>query len=622
MPTPPTSFLARPPTPLLQRGRSLARGLTIDLPFGDTGGSRWVNLATPGANGYASGSPTIVGGPYGPATYCTGGSSVLVPDLGNIAAGDFSIRVIHRPRSWSAGDYVTLFDKGGSAATRELSLFIDRNGNIDYQGIGASDTSATAPTAMVAGGLYDFVLTRSGNTCTAYVDGYARGSFTSGGVVAGPYPLSLGGNPSGGGNTYDGEYHLFQAWVGRCLSPSEVSRLAGPDKFALERTAPPRNSNRLVAAAIGTSAVGTGSIIVVGGGVASAVAALPMVSTRFLMMSAASSVSAVVGSAAVGSGGILVAGGGTIGTSAVGTGSITVVGQGTASGQPTTGTAGILVSGQGTTGNAAIGSGTLLMAGGGTAGTGPASGGCTILVSGQGTTGNAAIGSGTLLMAGGGTAGTIGSAAIGTGSIIIVGGGASLSGCEANHGGVLGRPDYSSLNVTVPGRLLTLSADWGDVFGGQPEPFPFDLPPLAGFEFAQCDRGMSPTDPNLPGAAINLFYRESGLLTATRTFRLRSLTDPRNFAVAFIRIKAILMLVDLQTDGATLTLSGPTLRYPIWANSGCPVALGRTAAASFGMAYVLSPSATGIVVAPDDSLTLDPGSAAIPYRLIVLGCDA
>lgn len=251
MPTAPTTFIARPPTPRLQRHHPLARGLVIDLCLGDTNGTRWRNLATPNAYGVtpaslgvAGGSPVVVGGPYGPAIYCTGGASVMVPDFGNLAAGDFTVRIIHRPRTWSANDYVTLFDKGSGANTREMAIFVDRNGNVHYATIGGIDSIPSVSTAMAAGGLYDFVLTRSGTVCTSYVDGIARGTFGNDGTSATPASFSLGGNPSGSGSLYDGDYHLFQVWAGRCLSPAEILTLAGPDKFVLERPVAPRVSLR------------------------------------------------------------------------------------------------------------------------------------------------------------------------------------------------------------------------------------------------------------------------------------------------------------------------------------------------------------------------------------------
>ena len=251
MPTSPqlsgNGFQAKPPTPAFQPQHRLARRLVACLGFAERAGGRWANVATPGRDGSAAGAPTFLSGPLGPATYCTGGSAVLVPDLGNIAAGDFSVRVAHRPRSWNAGDYATLLDKGFGTSSRELSVFVDHNGNIDYATIGGTDAALVVPTGMVAGGLYDFVLTRSGDTCTIYVDGLARGTFANAGSTAAPSPLSLGGNPSGGGHTYDGEYHLFQLWQGRCLSATEVRELHGPDLFALLRS---RNRSAAMSASL------------------------------------------------------------------------------------------------------------------------------------------------------------------------------------------------------------------------------------------------------------------------------------------------------------------------------------------------------------------------------------
>jgi len=228
-------FLAKPPTPAFQPSQRLARQMVACLGFAERSGSRWANLATQGRDASAAGTPTFVSGPYGPATYCTGGSAVLVPDAGNIAAGDFSVRVVHRPRTWP-GSFNALFVKGSPATNaRELSLYVGSGGDLDYANIGGSDIPVSVATGMAGGGLYDFVLTRSGSTCTAYVDGAAKGTFTNAGTTAAPAPLSLGGTPGGSGTNYDGEYHLFQMWAGRCLSAAEVRDLHSPDLFSVLR---------------------------------------------------------------------------------------------------------------------------------------------------------------------------------------------------------------------------------------------------------------------------------------------------------------------------------------------------------------------------------------------------
>lgn len=154
----------------------------------------------------------------------TGGSSINAPNWANLVAGDFLIRVIHRPTSWP-GTYTALFDKGTSGTARELSIFVDTSGNLSYGSVGDTSTGSggqvlLTTTGMTAGSWWDFVLTRSGSTCSVYVNGLLKGTFTSSLTGAAASLLSFGANPSTGGSTYSGSYYQCQYYAS--TKPSKI----------------------------------------------------------------------------------------------------------------------------------------------------------------------------------------------------------------------------------------------------------------------------------------------------------------------------------------------------------------------------------------------------------------
>src|SRR4051812_10928680 len=108
-------------------GHPLAAKLWDCLPLNECGGIPRDPIA-PAANvPVFTGTPTWGAMPGGMGIYCTGGTSVDLLDRGNLAAGDFTIRLIFRPRSWPGG-FTTIFDKGSGGSSREMSLFVDTSG--------------------------------------------------------------------------------------------------------------------------------------------------------------------------------------------------------------------------------------------------------------------------------------------------------------------------------------------------------------------------------------------------------------------------------------------------------------------------------------------------------------
>lgn len=157
----------------------------------------------------------------------------------NPVAGSHTVRVMHIPRTLP-GAFTALLDVAGTAGSgRILNIFFDTSGNISYRGIGGGDGGAVANTyGMTAGEVCDLVWVR------AFGDTTAGGNHTfywyKNGVLNfsenGPspanwnswptdgYDFAAGGNPTGGGTVYDGQYLIIQCWD-RALEANEIAWL-------------------------------------------------------------------------------------------------------------------------------------------------------------------------------------------------------------------------------------------------------------------------------------------------------------------------------------------------------------------------------------------------------------
>jgi hypothetical protein len=183
------------------------------------------DLAPGASRATFTGAPTWSLTPGGRGLYCTAGTSADFPDHGNLVAGDFAIRVVHRPRSW-ANIYNALCWK--YSAGYEIGLFFNTAGNLSYIDIGGTfqDRSSTPIVlGMTAGSVWDFVLTRVGSTCTFYVNGRAAGAVTLSGTTGRSAALVMGRAAPTVGSQYDGDYLTLQAWRGRTPTASEVESL-------------------------------------------------------------------------------------------------------------------------------------------------------------------------------------------------------------------------------------------------------------------------------------------------------------------------------------------------------------------------------------------------------------
>lgn len=185
----------------------------------------------------------------------------------NPVAGDMTVRVRHIPRTWPGG-FTALLDAAGTAGSgRILNIFCDTSGNISYRGVGGSDGSAAANSAAMATGVVsDLVWVRRigiGGTYSTffwYKDGrflFQEPGFAS---TSNLWPttghnFSCGGNPSGGGSVYDGQYLKVQVWS-RALSANEIQWLYANPYGDLVSSSISKGAGMLL------SAASTGAVVV------------------------------------------------------------------------------------------------------------------------------------------------------------------------------------------------------------------------------------------------------------------------------------------------------------------------------------------------------------------------
>jgi hypothetical protein len=147
---------------------------------------------------------------------------------GDWLAGDFTVRLISRPRTWTGG-FTGLF----VVPSNKIDIWVDTSGNLSYYAAGVASGGLSIGGGMTAGGVWDFALTRIGSNLFAYVNGAALNggaAFSVGATGTGATSaMSLGG--ADGGTTFDGDYALFQSW-NRALSAGEIAA-AYADPYAL-----------------------------------------------------------------------------------------------------------------------------------------------------------------------------------------------------------------------------------------------------------------------------------------------------------------------------------------------------------------------------------------------------
>lgn len=230
-------YFAKPPKgSLLNRADPLARGLLHALPFNEGAGGKALDLASGRAATWASGTetaPAWSAGAYGRGFSAGGQTRFATPDAGNIAAGDFTVRLVFTPRTWP-GAYTNVISKGG--AVGELALYVNTSGQFRYMTAGGGAGEVTPVGSMTAGGTHDFVVVRSAGSVQPYVNGLPVGSpFTAAGTAA-----SAGSDLRVGwfdNDTPDLIYHLAMIWKGRALSATEA-RVLYADPFRMFRRGP------------------------------------------------------------------------------------------------------------------------------------------------------------------------------------------------------------------------------------------------------------------------------------------------------------------------------------------------------------------------------------------------
>lgn len=218
---------SKPTPPFLHRGHPSARGLDDAWVFAEGAGDTVRNIARYRNVSSINGGTWVVGR-YGRAVSVSGGTSLELESPYNIAAGDFTFRLVFHVDNWT-GPYTCLVDKGLTSPTRrELMLSFNTNGDLNYAGIGTPWTDWQESTGMSAGQDWDLVLRRRGSLAQIFVDGKKIGNGTTTTGTSGlERTLSLGPCNSGGGTPFDGHYYLCEIWLGRALSHAEIAALHG-----------------------------------------------------------------------------------------------------------------------------------------------------------------------------------------------------------------------------------------------------------------------------------------------------------------------------------------------------------------------------------------------------------
>lgn len=211
----------------LNPSHELSRGLSDCVVFDDGGGLRPVNQAstlgivTPGAS-----APGWRASPGGVGAYVSGGSGFEIPNHQIFGTNNWSIRCLFYPITL-AGTYTIFLEKSTADGdgNRDFLVCLNGSGNISYLTIAGGGADPSDTCGMAPGKLYDFVMTKSGTTISFYVNGILKGSATMGGAASIAGKTMIGGTLSSGNTNIEAVYHLYQSWIHRALTPSEILSL-------------------------------------------------------------------------------------------------------------------------------------------------------------------------------------------------------------------------------------------------------------------------------------------------------------------------------------------------------------------------------------------------------------
>lgn len=212
----------KPPFAAIPCGGHISQtGLRDNIPF--TGGGGLPRNLNSAYQPTFTGSPVWVNDIGGMGVQVAGSQSIDVPNYFNIAAGDFTVRVVHQPSVYTNATYNALFSKSIGGVS-ELEVYLDNTGHVSYVRIGNSAAAVSVATGMTIGLRSDFIVTRQGTSVTFYVNGQQAGSpitssFTQG-ITGGV--LSLGRETASGGSDYQGTYYFLQTAT-RAWSPAEIA---------------------------------------------------------------------------------------------------------------------------------------------------------------------------------------------------------------------------------------------------------------------------------------------------------------------------------------------------------------------------------------------------------------
>lgn len=151
-------------------------------------------------------------------------NAITLPGAIAVVAGDFTVSLWFYLAAFNGG-FCTLFDKGGSGSTYEMSVFFNTSGDVSYSGFGRATSSSVRTLGITTGAWQHIAVTRAGSTVTYYRNGRATSTDTNSGVLTSTNAWALGTNPSLGGTNPTGAYDDVRAWS-RCLTQSEIVTLA------------------------------------------------------------------------------------------------------------------------------------------------------------------------------------------------------------------------------------------------------------------------------------------------------------------------------------------------------------------------------------------------------------
>lgn len=242
--------LAKPVSPILQRGHPLARGLVYAWNFAEGGGKNVVEGVAGINNGTVNGTPSWVGSPWGAALSFDGSTQYLKTNVNsgiNTSFVPFSLSYTVYWASNPAGIQELVNARDNTGLNPGVFSQLNSAGQLNFGEYDGASFPSVVTSGLTAGNWYHVVCTNTGIAGSVadmaiYINGAPNYSTAAGGTASlpGSFPWGVASDNGSLINFAGSVGHLF-VW-NRALSAAEAAQLSFDPFVVFRRRAEPQGN--------------------------------------------------------------------------------------------------------------------------------------------------------------------------------------------------------------------------------------------------------------------------------------------------------------------------------------------------------------------------------------------